>query len=384
MKKLMTGNQAFAYGIMLSRVEVIAAYPITPQTSVVEELANLHAREKLTANFVHVESEHSSMSCVAAASMTGVRTFTATSSQGLALMHEMLHWTSGSRLPVVMVNVNRAIGAPWNVWNEQTDSLAQRDTGWLQIYCASAQECLDSVIQAYRLAETILLPVMVVSDGFFLSHTSEPVDIPLQENVDAFLPPYEAAHRLDPQNPHVFNCICLPEDYTRLRRTAQRDMKEAVNVLKDLNGKFLKAFGREYGVLESYRTDGAEVVMLSMGTICTTAKDVVDELRDKGFPVGLIRLRLFRPFPADDLAAALRNVRRVAVVDRGFCPGVGGILAQEFKAALFGITDPPQVYEFITGLGGMDVTPEMLAEMMTQTLEARDKPTAAIWAGAGT
>ncbi len=382
MKKLMTGNQAFAYGVMLSRVEVVAAYPITPQTSVVEELAELQAREKLTANFVRVESENSSMACVAAASMTGVRTFTATSSQGLAMMHEMLHWTSGTRLPVVMVNVNRAIGAPWNVWNEQTDSLAQRDTGWLQIYCASAQECLDSIIQAYRLAETILLPIMLVSDGFYLSHTSEPVDIPPQENVDNFLPPYEAKHKLDPQNPHVFNCICLPEDYTRLRQSSQQAIKGAINVLKDLNGKFLQAFGREYGVLENYRTDDAEVVMLSMGTICTTAMDVVDELRDKGFPVGLIRLRLFKPFPIDDLLAALRGVRRIAVVDRSFSLGVGGILAQELKAALFGIPDPPQVHEYITGLGGMDVTPEMLAKMLKQTLDAREKPSGVVWAGA--
>jgi pyruvate/2-oxoacid:ferredoxin oxidoreductase alpha subunit len=382
MKKLMTGNQAFAYGVMLSRVEVISAYPITPQTSVVEELAELQAREKLTANFVRVESEHSSMSCVAAASMTGVRTFTATSSQGLAFMHEMLHWASGSRLPVVMVNVNRAIGAPWNVWNEQTDSLAQRDTGWLQIYCASAQECLDSIIQAYRLAESIHLPVMLVSDGFYLSHTSEPVDIPHQEDVDAFLPPYEATYKLDPMNPHVFNCICLPQDYTRLRRSAQQAMKEAIDVLKDVSGRFSQSFGRNNGVLEGYRTDGAEMVMLSMGTICTTAKDVVDEIRDKGFPVGLIRLRLFRPFPSDDLMAALQGVRRVAVVDRGFCLGVGGILAQELKAALFGMPDPPQVHEYITGLGGMDVTPEMLAEIMTQTLDTREKPGGAVWTGA--
>jgi len=381
MKKLMTGNQAFAYGVMLSRVEVVAAYPITPQTSVMEELAELSAREKLSANFVRVESEHSSMSCVAAASMTGVRTFTATSSQGLALMHEMLHWTSGSRLPVVMVNVNRAIGAPWNVWNEQTDSLAQRDTGWVQIYCASAQECLDSVIQAYRLAETILLPVMLVSDGFYLSHTSEPVEILPQEEVDVFLPPYEADHKLDPQNPHVFNCLCLPQDYTRLRQKAQESIKGAVDVLKDVNVKFSQSFGRDWGVLESYRADGAETVMLSMGTICTTAKDVVDELRDKGFPVGLIRLRLFRPLPAYDLMTALRGVRRIAVVDRGFCLGVGGILAQELKAALFGIPDPPEIHEYVTGLGGMDVTPEMLYEMMMQTMNSTEKPTGIVWAG---
>lgn len=222
MKKLLTGNSAVSYGVMLSRAEVISAYPITPQTTIVEELSEICSDGRLKAKFIRVESEHSALACVAAACATGARVFTATSSHGLAYMHEMLHWTSGTRLPVIMVNANRAIGSPWNIWCDHSDSLAQRDTGWIQLYCQSAQEALDTVIQAYRIAEEVLLPVMVLEDGFFLSHTSDTVDVPEQKEVDAFLPPYRPRYKLDPGDPHTFNIMADPLSLSLLSMKPRR------------------------------------------------------------------------------------------------------------------------------------------------------------------
>ncbi|UCH21533.1 MAG: pyruvate ferredoxin oxidoreductase [Deltaproteobacteria bacterium] len=379
MKKLLTGNQAFSQGVKLARVRVITAFPITPQTSVVEELAKMCAAGTLQAKFIRVESEHSSMACTAAASMTGVRTFTATSSHGLAYMHEMLHWASGSRLPIVMVNVSRAIGAPWSIWFDQSDSLSQRDTGWLQIYCATNQECLDTVIHAYRLAETILLPVMIVSDGFILSHTVEPVELPTQQDVDAFLRPYVAKYKLDPKDPHVFNILAGPEDFMGMRRISQEDMEGAVTVLKETDTEFQKTFGRSYGLLEAYGLEDAETVMIGLGATCETAKDVVDDLRQKGMKVGLLRVRLFRPFPAEEIKQVLYGTKRVAVIDRAVSIGAGGILSQEIKQALFNTEYMPEVFSFITGLGGVDVTPELLNRIFLQTMEASENPTKGFW-----
>jgi len=381
MKELLTGNQAFAQGVRLARVQVISAFPITPQTSVVEELAKMSADDQIQAQFIRVESEHSSMACIAAASMTGVRTFTATSSQGLAYMHEMLHWASGSRLPIVMVNVNRALGAPWSLWFDQSDSLSQRDTGWLQIYCATNQECVDTIIQAYRLAETILLPVMVISDGFILSHTVEPTEIPTQEDVDTLLPPYQAKYKLDPKDPHVFNILAGPEDFTRMRHIAQEDMESAINVLKEVDLEFQNTIGRGYGLFETYRLDDAEIVLMGMGATCETAKDVVDELRQDGIKIGLVRLRLFRPFPAEALKAVLGGIKRVAVIDRAVSLGAGGILSQEIKQALFNIPNMPEIFSFITGLGGLDVTPELIKQIIMQTIETPENPDKGFWVG---
>jgi pyruvate/2-oxoacid:ferredoxin oxidoreductase alpha subunit len=379
MMELLTGNQAFSQGVRLARVQVISAFPITPQTSVVEELATICADGQLGAQFIRVESEHSSMACTAAASMTGVRTFTATSSHGLAYMHEMLHWASGSRLPIVMVNVNRAIGAPWSIGFDQSDSLSQRDTGWLQIYCATNQECIDTVIQAYRLAETILLPVMIISDGFILSHTVEPVEVPVQEDVDAFLPPYAPKFKLDPKDPHVFNILAGPEDFMGLRRISQEDMERAITLLDEVDTDFQHTFGRSYGLLETYCMDGADTVMIGLGATCGTAKDVVDDLRAKGINVGLVRIRLFRPFPAAEIKHVLKHAKRVAVVDRAVSIGAGGILSQEIKQALFNASGMPDVFSFITGLGGMDVTPELLNRIFMQTIEASENPAKGFW-----
>jgi len=381
MKKLMTGNTAVSYGVMLSRAEVISAYPITPQTTIVEELSEICADGRLKAKFIRVESEHSAMACVAAASATGARVFTATSSHGLAYMHEMLHWTAGTRLPVVMVNANRAIGSPWSIWCEQGDSLSQRDTGWLQLYCESSQEALDTVIQAYRIAEEVLLPVMVLVDGFFLSHTSEPVEIPDQKAVDRFLPPYRSRYKLDPDDPHTFNIMADPSIFISFKHDAQKAMDEAKKVVARVDREFKAHFGRGYGLLEKVRCADADVLFLTMGTAASTAREVIEEYRKRGKKVGLCRLRMFRPFPARELNKVLSEAKKVAVLDRDNSLGSGGIVAQEVKAALYGAARKPKVFEFIAGLGGKDITPETIGEVIEHTLNNVNPGGEPIWMG---
>jgi pyruvate/2-oxoacid:ferredoxin oxidoreductase alpha subunit len=381
MKKLMTGNSAVSHGVVLSRAQVISAYPITPQTTIVEELSEMCADGRLPAKFIRVESEHSAMACVAAAAATGARVFTATSSHGLAYMHEMLHWTSGTRLPVVMVNANRAIGAPWSIWCEHGDSLSQRDTGWLQLYCQSGQEALDTVIQSYRIAEEILLPVMVLVDGFFLSHTSEPVDIPDQVAVDRFLPPYRPRYKLTPEDPHTFNIMADTSLFISFRHDAQKAMEGARKVVGRVDREFKAHFGRGYGLMEKVRCADAEVVLLTMGTAASTAREVIDQYRKQGKKVGLCRLRLFRPFPAEELIRLLGGTKKVAVLDRDNSLGAGGIVAQELKAALFRAPRKPKIFEFIAGLGGKDITPETIQEVMEITLTHANPDGAPIWMG---
>ncbi|HUT15437.1 MAG TPA: pyruvate ferredoxin oxidoreductase, partial [Anaerolineae bacterium] len=278
MEKVMMGNHAVSYGVRLSRAQVVAAYPITPQTQIVEMLSEMCGDGSLDAEFIKVESEHSAMAATVGASFAGARAFTATSGHGLALMHEVLHWAAGSRLPIVMANVNRALGPGWSVWSEQTDSLAQRDTGWLQIYCETNQEVLDTVIQAFKIAETINLPVMLVLDAFVLSHTSEPVNVPAQEMVDHFLPPYEPKFKLDPGDPHAFNGLVTPADYMELRYKMQGAMERALAVTEEVGAEFGEAFGRRYDVIEKYRMEDAEIVLVTCSSITSTSRVVVDEL----------------------------------------------------------------------------------------------------------
>jgi len=381
MKKIMVGNHAVSWGVMLSRAKVISAYPITPQTSIVEELSVLCADGKLDAKFIPVESEHSAMACVIGASAAGVRTFTATSSQGLALMHEMLHWAAGSRLPIVMANVNRSLGAPFNIWGEQSDSLSQRDTGWLQIYCESNQEVLDTVIQAFKIAEKVLLPVMVVLDAFVLSHTAEPVDIPEPNIVNQFLPAFKPEFRIDPQNPRSFACFLPPDFFMEFRYKMQNAMIESAAVCKEVDGQFGEIFGRGYGLVEAYRCEGADLVLMSAGAITSTARVAVDALREKGRKVGLLKLRLFRPFPKDEVLAVIRNVEKVAVVDRNLSLGLGGIFAHELRAALCNEKVRPPIYSYITGLGGRDTTLQILNDIVYQTYERSEPGEQSVWVG---
>jgi pyruvate/2-oxoacid:ferredoxin oxidoreductase alpha subunit len=381
MEKVIMGNHAVSYGAMLARAQVIAAYPITPQTQIVEMLSEFCADGLLDAKFIKVESEHSAMAACIGASSAGARAFTATSGHGLALMHEMLHWATGARLPIVMANVNRALGPGWSVWTEQTDSLAQRDTGWLQFYCESNQEVLDTVIQAFKIAEQILLPTMLVLDAFFLSHTEEPVDIPDQELVDRYLPPYHARYKLDPSDPHAFGALVPPDHYMELRYKIQRAMEQAVEVARQADEEFREVFGRSCGLVEKYRLEDAEVVLVTSATITSTARVVVDELREEGHKVGLLKVRLFRPFPVEEIREALAGVRKVAVIDRNISFGHGGIFAEETKSALYNGPHRPPIFGFIIGLGGRDVTPASIRGIAEYAFQHDAPEGEIIWRG---
>jgi len=382
MEKVIEGTHAASYAAKLARVEVIAAYPITPSSSVVELLSEMCARGELDARFIKVESEHSAMASCVGASAAGARAFTATSSHGLALMHEMLHWAANGRLPIVMVNVNRAMGPPWTIWADQTDSLSQRDTGWMQYYCESNQEVLDTVLMAYKVSERVRLPSMLNLDAFFLSHTSEPVDIPEQEEVDAFLPRWEPDLKIDPDEPHAFGGLANADYYMELRYIIEQSMEEARGVIMDVSREFEAGFGRKYGLVEEIQLDGAEVVLVTSGTATSTARLVIEEMRDRGIPVGLLKMRVLRPFPYDEIRKLLGNVPKVAVIDRNICFGVGGIFCQEVKAALCSQDTRPEVFGYIVGLGGRDITPEVIEGVIDRTLKA-DKPESdIIWTGA--
>lgn len=381
MKKIMVGNHAVSWGVMLARAEVISAYPITPQTTIVEELSVLCADGRLKARFIPVESEHSAMACCIGASAAGVRTFTATSSQGLALMHEMLHWASGARLPIVMANVNRSLGSPFNIWGEQSDSLSQRDTGWLQLYCENNQEVLDTVIQAFRIAEEVLLPVMLVLDAFTLSHTAEAVDIPDPSLVDGFLPPYQTKLRLDPKDPRSFGCLAPPEYLMEFRYKMQQSMLKGKEVSQRVDEEFGRTFGRKYGLIEAYRCEGADAILVTSGSVAGTARVAVDGLREKGRKVGLVKIRLFRPFPKDELLEVVREAEKVAVLDRSLSLGIGGIFAQEIRAAFCNEKKHPPIFSYITGLGGRDVTMQMLNEVFYQTYQLSEPPEQSVWIG---
>jgi len=360
----MTGNIAAAWGAKLSKAEVIAAYPITPQTIIVEKLAKFISDGELNAEYLRVESEHSAMAACIAASQTGARTFTATSSQGLALMHELLHWATGARTPIVMANVNRALAPPWNIWADHTDMMSQRDTGWIQIYAESNQEVLDTIIMSYKLCEDkkIHLPAMIGLDAFYLSHTSEIVDIPPQEEVDNFLPPYEALYHLDVENPLSVGSLSMPNQwYSEFRYKIYKSMGEVIPKLNKIEKEFNKQFDRNYsGSLDLYMTEDAEIIFIVAGTVAGTVKQTIDELRAKGIKVGVIRLRIFRPFPYEEFKKALKNSLFVGVLDRSFSFGYEGQIYSELKASLYGSGINPLIKNYIIGIGGRDITIETI------------------------
>ena len=291
MKKVVEGSHAVSEAARLARVEVIAAYPITPQTHIVEALSEYCSNGSLNARFINVESEHSAMAAVIGASSGGARAFTASSSHGLAYMHEMLHWASAARLPIVMAEVNRALGPGWNIWTDQTDSLAQRDTGWIQLYCEDGQETLDTTLLAFRLAETVNLPVMVVLDAFFLSHTFEPVDIPNQEQVDRFLPSPDFRLRLDTAAPNTFNQLVTPAAYMEMRYNTHLAMEAAVQRYAQIEKEFNCIFNRIYGPVEAVHCEDAEIILVTTGTVTGTCRQVLAELRARGEKVGLFKLK---------------------------------------------------------------------------------------------
>ncbi len=362
MKKVITGNQAVAYGVILSRVDVISAYPITPQTTIVEELSELVASGRSKTIFLKVESEQSAMAALIGASTGGVRCFTATSSQGLAYMHEMLHWASGARLPIVLVNVNRALGPPWNIWSDQSDSVSQRDTGWVQLYCENNQEVLDTILRAYRVAELVKLPVMVVLDAYVLSHTSEAVEIPTGEEVDQFLPPFCPEYFIDPQEPRTFSAIATPETFLEFRYKIQKAMEQVPEMSKKVDDEFRSRFGRGYDAIERYGKEEAEIILMTSGTVTSTSRIVIQKLIEKGYNVAGIKIRRFRPFPFEEIRKEIKGAKKLVVIDRNLSAGVGGVFAQELRASLYSSEEKPQVYGFISGLGGRDITPELIEE----------------------
>ena len=360
---VLTANDAAAYAVMLARARAIACYPITPQTLIVERLADLvAARDDI--EFANLESEHSMFGYVVAAARAGVRTFTATSSQGLLYAHEQLHRASRERVPLVVVNVNRAVFAPWSIEPDLSDSMSQRDTGWIQLYCSSAQEVLDSVLCAYRIAETVMLPVMVCAEGFLLSHTSEVLDIPEQDAVDAFIPELIPPEDwlLDPAKPRAFSSLPQPNDYFGFQHNVAEAMDEAQSVIADVAAEFTAHFGREkVGALEVHGKLDADTALVTIGTIGDSAQELLDDDND----LLLVRVHTFRPFPAAELASVLAEVSYVSVIDRA--PGFGslGPLGADVKS--LGLPRARAVTNFICGLGGVDVTPATLRWALMQT-----------------
>ncbi len=378
--QILDGNQAAAQGAKLSRVQVIAAYPITPQTPLTETLSKFVEGGNLNAEYVAVESEHSALTVCVSASIAGARTFTGTSSHGLAYMHEMLHWTAGARLPVVLACVNRAIGAPWNVLNDQQDSISQRDTGWIQIYARNNQEILDSIIQAYKIAETIYVPVMVCYDGYVLSHTEMPVAIPSQEDIDSFLPPYKPHTILDPANPKNYNLVTLADPrantegmlchgYMELRYLLQEALQNSKETITKVGQEFGELFGRSYAnMFWEDKLDDADIVIVAMGSLAMEAIVAADILRKEGHKVGVLGLRVFRPFPAADLVKALKKSRLIVVFDKNISYGSEGATCSEIKSALYGNHMNAVIRNFIVGLGGRDVKARELAEAVNKSL----------------
>ncbi|MCD6445424.1 pyruvate ferredoxin oxidoreductase [Candidatus Bathyarchaeota archaeon] len=367
-----TANHIAAYAAKAARVQVVAAYPITPQTSIVERIAELVENGELSAEYIRVESEHSAMSACIGAAAGGVRTFTATSSHGLALMHEALHWASGSRLPIVMAVVNRALGPGWNIWADLTDSISQRDTGWIQFYCADNQEVFDTIIQAYKLCENehVLLPAMICLEGFILSHTYMPVEIPDQEKIDEFLPPYKPKWFLNINNPLSHGNIVTPDWYMDFRYMMYEAMENAKKLIPEIDKEYGRQFGFEHGgLVDKYKCEDADLILLTMGTIGSEAKVAVDNLRREGLKIGSARIRVFRPFPTEEIRKLAENTQMFTVIDRAASLGMEGPLATETKASLYNQEDKPLIAGFIAGLGGRDVTFKTVEKIAKKSLE---------------
>ncbi|BAB59991.1 pyruvate ferredoxin oxidoreductasse [POR] alpha subunit [Thermoplasma volcanium GSS1] len=357
-RTIMTGNDAVAYGAKLARVKLISAYPITPQTTIVEKLASMIANDELDAKYVKVESEHSALATVVSSELAGVRSYTATSSHGLLYMHEMLHWASGQRLPIVMSVVNRAIGPPWNIWADQSDTMNQKDTGWMQVYCESNQEALDTIIMGYKIAENkdVLLPLMSMEDAFILSHTSEPVTIRDQESVNEYLPDLDLPFKINEEHPMGYGSYDTPDgSFMELKKDMVDSMQKAKRIIEDETRKFNEMFGTEYGgLIEKYRMEDADYAIIATGTIASTARYVVDILRKKGEKVGLIRIRYFRPFPYEEILSSLKYVKAAGVIDRSVSFSSGGPTYVEIVQGLYGKLNVP-LSSFIAGIGGRDV-----------------------------
>ncbi len=367
MKQILEGSHAVAEIIRRINPAVVSAYPITPQTHIVEDLEKMKAEGWADFEYIRSESEFAAASIVLGASATGVRTYTATSSQGLLLMTEVLFNIAGMRLPVVVTCANRAISGPISIWNDQQDSVTIRDAGWVQLYGETSQEVIDLHILAYKLAESSLLPVMVNMDGFILTHTYEPIDIPPQNLIKKYLPDYKPAKNtyLDVNNPQSLGTFAPPDRYMEIRQELFDDVAESKNEIKKLSQEFKQVFGRDLGLFEEYKTKDARVVLVAMGSVCGTIKEVIDELRKKGQKVGLLKLTCFRPFPDEEIIKALSKAKYIAVVDKSISIGTEGILASDLKRAGFGKLKS-KIQSFIVGLGGRDVNKKMIKQIINQ------------------
>ena len=359
-KRFLSGDEAFAEGVRLARPQVVSAYPITPQTVVVERLSEMVEAGELAAEYVHVESEHSALSCAIGASATGARTFTATSSQGLLYMAECLTYASGGRFPIVMMNANRSTALPWNIYGDQRDSLALLDHGWIQVYAENNQEALDLALMAYAVAEDerVQTPVMVNLDGFALTHTYETVDVPSSEQADAFLPPYQTKNRFDFEHPTNIGFSAGPEYNRYFKYQEHQDLLNASAVIEEVEQRFAQVFGRQYsGLVEAVQCEDADYVLVTLGSAAGLVRTVVESLRAQGLRVGLLRIRYLRPLPTVALAAALGNAKAVAVLEKDVSFGAEGTVFTNVNSALqqAGVRVP--TYDFIGGLGGDDIMP---------------------------
>jgi pyruvate ferredoxin oxidoreductase alpha subunit len=363
MLRQIEGSRGVAEAVGLCRPEVICAYPISPQTHIVEGLSELVRRGALThCEFVNVESEFAAMSVCIGASAAGARTYTATASQGLLYMSEAVYNAAGLGLPIVMTVANRAIGAPINIWNDHSDAMSQRDAGWIQVFAESNQEALDLHIQAFRIAEELSLPVMVCMDGFILTHAVERLDLPEPEQVDAFLPQFEPRQLLDPGDPVTMGAMVGPEAFTEVRYLAHVKQMQALDLIPQVADDFAAAFGRESGgLVRGYRAEDAETIVVALGSVLGTIEDVIDEMRDEGIPIGALAIKTFRPWPAEEVRAALANATRVVVLEKALAIGIGGIVAQNVRTALDGL--PPRVHTVIAGLGGRAITTTSLRRL---------------------
>ena len=370
------GSKAVAVAVAACRPQVVCAYPISPQTHIVEELSRMVKAGELTGcEYVNVESEFAAMSGAIGASAVGARSYTATASQGLLYMVEAVYNASGMELPIVMTVANRAIGAPINIWNDHGDAMSQRDSGWLQLYATSNQEAADLHVQAFRIAEELSVPVMVCMDGFVLTHATERVDIPEQAQVDAFLPPFVPQQLLDPDNPVSIGAMVGPEAFTEVRYLAHRRQLDALETIPRVAAEFAAVFGRDSGgLVRPYRLDGAETVVIALGSVFGTLQDVVDLEREAGVPVGLLGITSFRPFPYDAVREALAGATRVVVLERALALGVGGIVASDVRAALATAGVDVDQRTVIAGLGGRPITVTSLREMVTKAVAGELEP----------
>jgi pyruvate ferredoxin oxidoreductase alpha subunit len=379
--RIITGNEAAALAVKLAEPNVIAAYPITPQTSLAEKLSTYVEGGEMRAEYVRVEGEHSALTVCISASTVGARVFTATSSNGLLYMHEQIHWAAGSRLPIVMCCVNRGVGAPWSIFNDQQDSFAQRDTGWIQIYCRNNQEIIDTIIQAYRIAESVYIPVMVCYDGFVLSHTMMPVEIPDYSKVREFLPAYKPHAVISPEEPKTVNPVFFPwrrenaegvlcDGYMEKRYKLQTAILKSADTIKEVGKSYAEAFGRDHGgMIWEYMMEDAEIVIVGMGSIAAESTVAADILREDGIKAGVVGIRVFRPFPKEEIARALKKAKVIVVFEKCLSYGCDGGVSSDLKAALYGTGIKAPIHNYISGLGGRDVKARELAEAMRGTLE---------------